>query len=84
MSKSWGAPYYRICVNVRLRSLQGADLNIFNVHLDSESELARENGLKLILDKANRDSATAILCGDFNATRTSQCYAVIADEMQDV
>lgn len=84
MSKGWGAPYYRICVNVRLRSLQGADLNIFNVHLDSESELARENGLKLIIDKANQDDATAILCGDFNATRTSECYTIIANEMQDV
>ncbi len=83
-SQDWGAANKRISVNAVLKhNTTGLSLNVFTVHLDHISELSRENGLALILEKAAEYDCPALLCGDFNTTEQSDCYAVIADKMQD-
>lgn len=54
----WGARLPRICTWAKLNGLL-----IANVHLDHESELARANGVKLVVSRLNAD----VICGDFNA-----------------
>lgn len=84
MSKGWGADYYRICVNTLLRHKQtGVVLDVYNVHLDHQVELARTNGLKLILQRMSDKGYPTVVMGDFNTTSDSECYDVIAEKMQD-
>jgi endonuclease/exonuclease/phosphatase family metal-dependent hydrolase len=58
-----------------------------NTHLDSDSALARKNGLKLILDKIaekNTDNLPVVLTGDFNIIPTDSVLDVLVDaEMLD-
>ena len=84
MSKGWGANYYRICVNVLLRHREtGVFLKVFNVHLDHEVALARENGMKLIMSKVNECGYPVYVAGDFNCTSTDTAYTVTAQELVD-
>lgn len=83
-SKDWGAANIRISVNAVLKhNASGLRLNVFTVHLDHISELSRENGLSLILEKAQQYDCPAILAGDFNTNETSECYAVVSSKLQD-
>ena len=83
-SKDWGAANKRISVNTVLKHKgSGLVFNLFTVHLDHISELSRENGLALILEKAAEYDYPAILAGDFNTNENSACYAVISEKMQD-
>ena len=82
VSYGWGARYYRICLMVTLRHKQtGKLLTVFNVHLDHEVEAARNNGLKLVLEKVKSVQGHTIVAGDFNTEATSGCYTTIASEM---
>lgn len=84
MSYGWGAKYYRICVNVLLKHKEtGAYLDVYNVHLDSESREARLNGIKLIMQKAEGRGYPIYLAGDFNDTIGSPCYQVLDGKLVD-
>lgn len=84
MSLGWGASYYRICVNVLFKHNDtGAYLDVYNVHLDSEVEKARVEGIKLILAKAEGRNYPIYMAGDFNDVIGSDCYEEIASEMVD-
>lgn len=83
-SKDWGAAYKRISVNAVLRDkTTSREINVFTVHLDHISELSRENGLSLILERAAQYDCPAILAGDFNTNENSDCYSIVAEQMQD-
>ena len=82
MSYGWGARYYRICLKATLRHKATGELvNVFNVHLDHEVEAARDNGLKLVLEKVKAATGHCIVAGDFNTASTSGCYTTIASQM---
>lgn len=82
MSKGWGANYYRICVNLLLQHNEtGVYMDVYNVHLDHQVELARENGLQLILQKSRAKGYPTVLAGDFNTTKESDCIKNISSEM---
>lgn len=84
MSKGWGTNYYRICVNLLLRHREtGAYLDVYNVHLDHQSEDARVNGLKLIMERATKKGYPTVVMGDFNSVKDSACYQAISAEMYD-
>lgn len=84
MSLGWGANYYRICVNVLLRHKEtGAYLDVYNVHLDSESRDARLNGINLIMQKAEGRGYPIYLAGDFNDVIGSPCYQAIDGKLMD-
>lgn len=84
MSKGWGANYYRICVNVLLKHREtGAMLNVFCVHLDHQVELARVNGMNLIIDRISRSQYPAFVAGDFNCTDDTETYKSTAEQLLD-
>lgn len=84
MSKGWGANYYRICVNLLLKHKEtGVYLDVYDVHLDHQVELARVNGLKLIMEKATAKGYPTVVAGDFNTVKESECYETISEKMYD-
>ncbi len=83
-SGGWGAAKYRICVTALLEHKEtGAKMKVFNTHLDHASELARVNGIKLVLQRMAECAYPVYLCGDFNCEPTSEAYAVAANALQD-
>lgn len=69
-SKAWGANVTRICTWAKLRDLQNKRLvTLYNVHLDHESQTARERSVAMLISKiALADDVTpVVITGDFNA-----------------
>lgn len=65
-SQSWDTACTRICT---VAAFEG--LTVFNCHLDHVSQLARENGLRLI---ASRVGARSVVMGDFNASESNDAH----------
>ena len=83
-SKGWDAAYERISVNVTLLDNgNGKKIDVFSVHLDNKSQLARVNGAKLISKMALECGNPAIIAGDFNATKKNDCYKAVEENFQD-
>lgn len=85
MSKSWGAAYYRICSSVVLTNKDtGKSFAVFNTHLDNKSELARVNGIQLVLDKIEEyGSLPSMLLGDMNSYPDSETYKKATESFAD-
>jgi len=69
-STGWGNRIPRVCTWADLRDREvGSDLSLYNVHLDHESQPAREKSVLLVLDAQRRRTSKGpvILTGDFNA-----------------
>lgn len=75
----WDAKYPRIATWVNLRNIKTEDVVfVVNVHLDNVGKVARENSMKLILDKIRSlsKSQKIILTGDFNDIVSSNVHKV--------
>jgi endonuclease/exonuclease/phosphatase family metal-dependent hydrolase len=85
MSKDWGSEHYRICVYVILRDLDsGEEFAVFNTHLDHTSDLARINGIKVVLDKISEfGNIPAYLMGDLNAKEDSETILSTKEAFDD-
>lgn len=85
MSKDWGSEHYRICVYVILRDLDtGKEFAVFNTHLDHTSDLARINGIQVVLDKITEfGDIPAYLMGDLNAKENSETIQSTKDSFDD-
>jgi len=84
MSYGWGASYYRICVNLLLENRQtGAKLDVYNVHLDHQVELARVNGMDLVLSRVAKSQYPCFVTGDMNCTSTTPAIVAAATAMQN-
>lgn len=57
----------------------------YNTHLDNQSELARINGIKMVVEHAakNCEGLPLILSGDFNASPESETYRIAASLLRD-
>lgn len=71
-SKHWGNRVVRICTWARFVPVDpahGAAFYHFNVHLDHESQPARERGVALMLERiaARKHADPVVVTGDFNA-----------------
>ena len=73
-SADWGNRIPRICTWARLLDREaGREFSLYNVHLDHESQPAREKGVRLLVDTLRQradDSpviSPVIVTGDFNA-----------------
>ena len=75
-SKGWGAANYRICSLAKLKEkATGKEFAVFNTHLDHKSELARINGIQLVLDKIKEyGDMPSMLLGDMNSFPDSETY----------
>ena len=76
MSKDWGAACYRVCSYVILtQKSDGKQLVVFNTHLDNASELARINGIRLVLQKIEQfGGIPSVIMGDLNAEENTETY----------
>jgi endonuclease/exonuclease/phosphatase family metal-dependent hydrolase len=79
-SVSWGNQITRICTWALLRDRRtGRRLAAFNLHLDHESQPARERGAELVMHRMPTiagDQPT-ILTGDFNAGEDNPAVAIV-------
>ena len=85
MSKDWDSACYRICSYVILtENSSGRDFVVFNTHLDHVSDLARINGINVVLDKIARfGSLPSVIMGDFNALEGSETYQSVTSSFDD-
>ncbi len=67
-SKQWTREYARICTWIRLVDTSGQAFYAYNTHLDHESQFAREQSIRLILERIQRREHVdpVLLIGDFN------------------
>ncbi len=81
-SKGFGAPFLRICVHGVFKEIETQrEISIYCVHLEVASESAREKEIQMIIDRVKADDKEAIVCGDFNTTKDSECYSKISEIM---
>ena len=80
-SKSWEAQCTRTMTWAKMQmKLNGMDFFYVNTHLDNHSGTAREEGLKLIVNKIaemNTDNLPVVLTGDFNVTPDNSVLKVL-------
>ena len=87
-SISWEAEYTRTMTWAKMQMIySGKKFFYVNTHLDNHSGTAREEGLKLIVNKIaemNTDNLPVVLTGDFNVTPDNSVLGVLVDaEMLD-
>ncbi len=84
--RSWGAAYPRIVSWGTFRDkATGKSFCYYNTHLDNVSELARIEGIKMVVAHAAKNCGPIplILTGDFNAYPDSETYRVAAGLLRD-
>lgn len=79
----------RICVVSVLRLVEsGETVRVYNTHLDHKEEYARNNGIRLVLDRIKKDYSRApmpvILAGDFNARPSDETVKICEDFFEPV
>lgn len=87
-SKSWGTACERICTLARFKHRETLEeIMVYNTHLDHVSEIARKEGIKLILDKCKKnflnDNLPFLIMGDFNCVDTDEVFTVIKKYEED-
>ncbi|MEN9909629.1 MAG: hypothetical protein RLZZ540_2778 [Bacteroidota bacterium] len=87
ISKGWDAAYNRICSYGLFKDLKTKKkFWVFNTHLDHIGEMAKTNGLKLILSKIkklNSKNYPVVLMGDFNLESESNQIVELKKIMND-
>lgn len=83
-SINWESRHYRICTYAILEDKQTKkQFAFFNTHLDHKSELAKENGIKVIIKKIKELDMPSVLTGDFNVTPDSVTYKICDENLVD-
>ena len=87
ISKGWDAAFNRVCTFALFKDLKTKKTFwVFNTHLDHIGELARTNGIQLILSKIkalNTQNNTVFFMGDFNSKPTDDKIISLNKEMND-
>jgi len=87
ISKGWDAACNRVCTYGLFKDLKTKQLFwVFNTHLDHIGELARTNGIQLILSKIaalNKKNYTVLFMGDFNSQPKEARIITLNKEMND-
>lgn len=85
VSYGWDADFRRICTWVVLENLQtGEQYAHVNTHLDHKGPLARENGVKLVIEKALSFDMPTVVTGDFNFHKGCDLYnLLVSDGLSD-
>lgn len=87
ISKGWDAAYNRICTYGLFKDLRTKNkFWVFNTHLDHIGEMAKTNGLKLIVSKIkelNIKNYPVVLMGDFNSEPESNRIIELKKMMND-
>jgi endonuclease/exonuclease/phosphatase family metal-dependent hydrolase len=87
ISKGWDAAFNRVCTYGLFKDLKTKKTFwVFNTHLDHLGELARTNGILLILSKMaalNTKNYTVFFMGDFNSEPKEDRIIALNKEMND-
>lgn len=87
ISKGWDAAFNRVCTYGLFRDVKtNKTFWVFNTHLDHIGELARTNGILLILSKIqklNTKKYPVFFMGDFNSKPTEDRIIHLKKEMND-
>jgi endonuclease/exonuclease/phosphatase family metal-dependent hydrolase len=87
ISKGWDAAFNRVCTYALFKDLKTKKTFwVFNTHLDHIGELARTNGIQLILSKIaalNTKNYAVFFMGDFNSKPTENRIISLKKEMLD-
>ena len=84
--KGWGAAYPRVCSYVILSDKQTGERFCFaNTHTDHKSELAREHGIRLVLERMDKIAAGAsiVLVGDHNCLEIDKPSLLVTKQLKD-
>ena len=79
-SMTWGNQFPRICSWAKLfDKFNNKEFFVFNTHLDHQVQLARENGVKLILERIKKiaPKSPIILTGDFNSDESNPAIQLV-------
>ena len=77
-SKGWDAMYKRVCTWAVLEEKTTGKCYVhMNAHMDHIGTVARENGAKLIAEKAAAFEIPVVLTGDFNTEEGTDAYSTI-------
>ncbi len=75
VSKGWDGQKNRICTWVILENLEtGERYAHVNAHLDHQGEVAKAEGLRLVLEKAQSFDMPTVITGDFNFEKGTDLY----------
>lgn len=87
VSKGWDAAFNRVCTYGLFEDMQSKKkLWVFNTHLDHIGEIARSNGMNLILKKIkelNTNNNAVIFMGDFNSEPDAPRIISLKKNMDD-
>jgi endonuclease/exonuclease/phosphatase family metal-dependent hydrolase len=87
ISKGWDAACNRVCTYALFKDLKTkTSFWVFNTHLDHIGELARTNGIQLILSKIaalNTQNYSVFFIGDFNSKPTENRIISLKKQMLD-
>ncbi len=87
ISKGWDAACNRVCTYALFNDLKMKNnFWVFNTHLDHMGDLARTNGIQLILSKIkelNIKNYPVIFMGDFNSNPSEERIIALKKEMND-
>lgn len=87
ISKGWDAAINRVCTYALFKDLETKKMFwVFNTHLDHMGEMARTNGIKLILSKIatlNTQKYPVFFMGDFNSTPNEERIISLKKMMLD-
>ncbi|MGN0636691.1 MAG: endonuclease/exonuclease/phosphatase family protein [Acutalibacteraceae bacterium] len=80
-SKGWNAACMRVCSYALLKDkTDGTVFAAVNTHLDHISEQARDEGIRLVVEKLRSFGDIPVFCtGDFNTDEGSTCYKIMTD-----
>ncbi len=86
-SMGWDAEYMRTATWALMKCKKTGNRFYFvNTHLDQKGAQARENGMKLIMDRIaelNRDGLPVVFAGDFNMTPDNSIITDLDSKMQN-
>lgn len=80
-SRHWTPNHARVCTWVQLMDQMGKTFTVYNVHLDHESQSARVQSCRLLLEtiRSAEHADPALIVGDFNMQEDNPAIASFAD-----
>jgi len=82
-SMDWGVNFHRICTWGKFEHIEsGTTFYVYNVHFDHESQEARENSSRMVLehvDEHTPEDAKVMFLGDLNAVPGNEAYDMVID-----
>ena len=82
-SMDWGVNFHRICTWGKFEHIgSGKEFYVYNVHFDHESQVARENSSRMVLEHIDENTDCdfpVIFMGDLNAVPGNKAYDKVID-----